>query len=262
MIHIPESLTVLGFGKSARWVEVPEFQISKTLVSNAQWREVMGFARNEGAPEGHPVTKVSWKGVQHYLNKSGLASPTRNQWQYAAQGPAVNMREKMMAEKGHFSAQEFPAFAQGRYHNYVLGRLGEIFNISDTAGDGLFLKMIQEQDFWGWPLHSTPTGALTHDAVWFEQGEAAPVTWGPDGPSGTRCMSGNVWEWIANRFTKDLEEDADPLQSVIPDASRVVVGGAWNKLGDTMFRGVALFVGLRPEHYANETGFRVVANPA
>lgn len=89
-----------------RPVELPAYALGLTPVTNAQFAEFLRVARyrpaqpenflkhwTNGAPpagrEEHPVVYVSLEDARAYAKWAGRRLPTEEEWQYAAQGPAL-----------------------------------------------------------------------------------------------------------------------------------------------------------------------------
>ena len=81
MIHIPADAFL--YGEDTRWVDLPEFWISKTPVTNSQYFQFVRARRYDlpkqwnGKPPGaelanHPVTFVSWHDAQAYAGWAGM----------------------------------------------------------------------------------------------------------------------------------------------------------------------------------------------
>jgi formylglycine-generating enzyme required for sulfatase activity len=94
MIHIPDGEFIYG---KDRLDYLPEFWISKTPVTNAQYLRFIRATGHE-SPEhwkgktpkaelaNHPVTYVSWHDAKAYADWVGMHLPTEEEWEKAARG--------------------------------------------------------------------------------------------------------------------------------------------------------------------------------
>jgi formylglycine-generating enzyme required for sulfatase activity len=79
-------------------------------------------------------------------------------------------------------------------------------------------------------------------------GTKKPNSWG------LHDMSGNVWEWCADRFERSLPGGIDPKGPIL-GWSRVIKGGSWSSKA-TRCR-LAFRFGLNPTRAIKDLGFRV-----
>lgn len=262
---IPGGFGVIGSAEfedaTPHWIYTEPFRLGTTAVSEDQYRSVMEKPGCRDAPGNHPVTVVSYGDALEYLKRrgGGLTLPPEQKWEYAARGPAVNIRA-MMEEQGlRVDPEEIAAFIEGRYENLVFGVMGQIFN---DPKEGIFKRLLSEgQPFFGWRVYATPSGKLTREEVWFDKGEkgTTDVSFGPASAYGLKCMAGDVWEWMADWYS----EDAYRLGGVNPAGpengeSRSVRGGSWVDGGPRVLRAGGRVYDLADVRYGN-LGFRVFA---
>lgn len=78
--------------KPAHQVTVSDFYIGKYVVTQAQWKAVMGSNPSNWKGDDLPVENVSWNDIQEFLRKLNAKTgrryrlPTEAEWEYAARG--------------------------------------------------------------------------------------------------------------------------------------------------------------------------------
>lgn len=184
-VRIPAGTFLYGTDKKA--VDLPEYWISKTPVTNQAYKKFIETNPSHDVPKmwlggennwdkstrtfkpelaEHPVVIVNWYEAVTFCEWAGLQLPTEEQWEKAARG---------------IDGRSYP---------------------------------------WG---HDAPTDALCN----FGQnvGGTTPVgrySPGGDSPYGCVDMCGNVWEWCLNKYGKPEDTGIDQSGDV-----RVLRGGAW-----------------------------------
>lgn len=94
-IKIPNGKFI--YGENKQQVQLEDFWISKTPITNAQYKafvDATGYQKpqhwgNGRAPAGkeqHPVTYVSWEDAQAFCRWAGVQLPGERQWEKAARG--------------------------------------------------------------------------------------------------------------------------------------------------------------------------------
>ncbi len=190
------SLSCLSDQLPSQLVELPEFKIDKTEVTNAQYAECVqatactdpSSASSETREHYYddpqfadfPVVNVSWKQAEAYCAWAGKRLPTEAEWEKAARG----------AEKPN------------------------TFPWGDESPDCAITNARQ----------ATSLDNCTDDTQ--------PVGRYPGGasPYGVLDMAGNVWEWTASRYVTDYRPGAseEALTGGPSDLYRVVRGGGWD----------------------------------
>jgi iron(II)-dependent oxidoreductase len=233
-------------------VDVPEFYIDRTPVTNAEYLE---FARaieaeehatcHPDEPPGRdhwpshlrdprfggddmPVTAIDWYDAYAYASWRGKKLPTETQWEKAARGT---------------DGRDYPWGNQWRKElvNYV---------------ENVYERPIETLEQWRDLLRGT-SDTFPARPLWNVGAQPGNVS-----PYGVLDMAGNTWEWTRTNFF--TLEDMDPfLRAYTPEqfmnrreAFVVIRGGCWTSLPEmtrTYYRGKDLFT---DRHF--EIGFRCV----
>lgn len=78
--------------KPRHWVELSDYYIGETVVTQALWNAVMGNNPSEPKGDGLPVVNVSWYDSQEFIRRLNQKTgrnfrlPTEAEWEYAAKG--------------------------------------------------------------------------------------------------------------------------------------------------------------------------------
>lgn len=211
-----------GNEKPAHKVTVSDFYIGKYQVTQAEWRAVMGNKPSHSPGDNKPVESVSWNDVQEFIKRLNSMTgknyrlPTEAEWEYAARGGA-----------------------NSRGYRYSGGN---------------------DVDAVAWYYENSGVQKL-NDSAWSDRAavknnnQTHPVGTKAANELGIHDMSGNVWEWVADRY--DLygnEPVADPTG---PDQGdeRVLRGGNW--LGSAVAARPAFRFGFDPDFKSSAYGFRL-----
>jgi formylglycine-generating enzyme required for sulfatase activity len=233
----PGLITVKGFllgktevtvGQFRRFVEATGYKTeaetggsSYTVGPEGFWAIVEGASwRSPGysQTDAHPVVCISWNDANAFCDWVGGRLPTEMEWEYAA---GNGMRHTK--------------YSWG--NDDPLER--KVGNLADESA---------RAQFGYWPLFSG-----YHDGFLF----TSPAGSYPPNDFGLHDMTGNVWEWCANRYdcpycdTSFPESQADPSWSTY----RATRGGSWDN-GPTSWPG-GYRNGNEPGDRNGDNGFRV-----
>jgi formylglycine-generating enzyme required for sulfatase activity len=174
----------------------------------------------------HPANCVSWTQASAYCGASGKRLPREAEWEFAARGTDGRRYPWGDAEP---TAQRLNACGTEC--------------VSWGKRNGVTLAAVYPQDD-GWPT-TAPVGAFPAGAS----------------PFGLLDMTGNVWEWVADRYGPyDAAERANP-EGADKGEDRVVRGGAWNG-GDAAWVRPTFRYHTTPSDRGYAIGFRCAANIA
>lgn len=154
------------------WVNLPPFRLGACAETEARYRHVMGKAGRERAPEEYPVTYVSWNEAGDYLNRLSeetgmkLGLPTEAQWEFAARGPAVDLREVMEEEK--IKIGDFADFVKDRFENFVTGLHVGQWIFTDPTDSAIQRILKNKSPLYAWRVFGTPSGNKASWLAWFD----------------------------------------------------------------------------------------------
>ena len=278
MVRIPDLFTIRGAADFADdplvWAFVKGLWVDVETVSRKFFAGKMGQKAVATAEAELPAI-ASWGDAVAYHGKMAKAVgngsiidlPTEAEWEAVARGPAVDLRALMERERvAHTNLAEF---AKGRFENFVSltpGReVDEIINGAHVFTDptDVVLRKILEtgrNPVYAFRRYSSIRGGFDPEAIWFDKPAPAPVGWGAKGPSGTKQMSGGVWEWCKDSYEVGAYRMGSLFHPVVPTEEipdRVVRGGAWHILTSkdpqAAFRNV-----FHPDYQGAYVGFRSV----
>jgi formylglycine-generating enzyme len=144
--------------------------------------------------EKHPVVSVSWEDAQAYCRWTGKRLPTEAEFEYATR---AGTETKYWWGNGHPSSRQ-------------------VANIGDESAKRQYSDWTIMTEYDDGYVRTAPVGSF----------EANPF--------GLHDMTGNVWEWTADRYD-ELYYGSSPRknpQGPSKGDSRVTCGGSWNDAPD------------------------------
>jgi formylglycine-generating enzyme required for sulfatase activity len=241
---------MFGAKPNQRPIEVPDFHMMSTPVTQALWVQVMGSNPSELDEPEHPVDHVSWDditkagGFLERINssevRSGVAGsnrslrfrlPSEAEWEYAARGGPHWLDGYAFSGSNDIDSVAWYAYKFGPVRRLTLRLLGW------TAGWRLANRF------------KRPRQTRTH-----------PVAAKKPNQLGLYDMSGNVWEWCQDVCVNDIDKvpnDGTPWLG--PGSDRRLRGGChhnWDIHCTVWFR-----YGIVRDAYDGCIGFRLVLAP-
>jgi formylglycine-generating enzyme required for sulfatase activity len=183
-----------GEGDQTRLVEVPQFSLATVPVTQALYRHVMGDNPALGRGPQRPLENVSWDMI---VQPGGFLarineSPIRTQLLTQASLPAGKFRLP--------SETEWEYAARGGPHWH----------------DGFRYSGSNDIDLVAW--YDRKWGDYTHEVAQKQPNQL-----------GLFDMSGNVWEWCQDSFTRDVQQIPDDGSAFVGEADeRILRGGCFH----------------------------------
>ncbi len=170
----------------------------------------------------HPVVEVSWHGADAFCFFYGYRLPTEAQWEYAARG-----------------GDSLQRFANGQTINHSLAN----FYSSWRAGQPAYAyDTCASQGYH--PTYNTGTPPFT-----------APVGSFAPNAFNLHDMTGNAWEWCADRYGNYSDTPATDPTGPLYGNFRVFRGGSW--YDNACYCRTACRGAVAPSGRSNAFGFRV-----
>lgn len=213
----PEDQVALDSERPVQRLFVPEFRISRTPVTNAQYQlyiQAVGARPPEHWEDGQPsrdkltrpVVNVSWDDACAYC-----------EWLSRVAGKHVRLLTEAEWEKAARGDQDKRVYPWGDQFDVVKCNSWEL-SLHDTSPVGLFVA------------GASPYGCLD--------------------------MSGNVWEWVQDWYDREYYQRGSDRNLQGPDTGdfKVLRGGSWSNVPRSV--GVSSRVGDDPGYRDGVIGFR------
>jgi eukaryotic-like serine/threonine-protein kinase len=189
-------------------VKVADFFIGQTLVTQAQWQQIMGNNPSEyKGNEKLPVESISWQDANQFCQKLSQQTqrkyrlPTEAEWEYACRARTTtpfHFGNTISSEVANYRAQDWNDNGKIRPGKYGDGKLGEFRNKTTPVGNfppnsfGLYdlHGNLREwcQDRW----HKNYQGAPSDGSAWLSDRDDSRILRGGswlDAPNRCRCAS-------------------------------------------------------------------------
>jgi formylglycine-generating enzyme required for sulfatase activity/uncharacterized caspase-like protein len=179
-------------------VKVSEFYLGQTLVTQAQWQQIMGNNPSKFTGDGNlPVEQISWLDAQEFCRKLSQRTqrkhrlPSEAEWEYACRARTTTpfyFGTTISSEVANYRAQDWKdekKIYSGKYGNGKLGQFRE---------------------------KTTPVGNFPPNAF------------------GLYDMHGTLWEWCLDHFHKNYQDAPSDGSAWLSDdhkTNHVVRGGSW-----------------------------------
>ena len=208
-------------------VKVDDFTIGKYEITQEQWVSVMGSNPSKYVNDKNPVDNVSYLDVMEFIEKLNSMTgkqyrlPTEAEWEYAARG-GVNGN-----------------------------------NYTDTKYSGSS-KIDEVAWYWRDSGDTILSGRWDNESLKHNHCHTQEVGLKKPNSLDIYDMTGNVWEWCSDWYSKDYYESSPKLNPQGPnhDLTRVYRGGAF--VSKVKYCYVYFRFSGKPEYGYNYIGFRLV----
>ena len=191
--------------KPVHKVTLSDFYIGQTEVTQALWMAVMGSNPSECRGFDHPVENVTWDDCQVFISKLNSVTgarfrlPTEAEWEYAARGGEKSKKFKYAGSNNHL----------------------------EVAWTADAIDVIVAKDI----PYTTNVFLPEENMTTAEEETNSTHIVGTKLPNelGIYDMSGNVWEWCADRFDELYYRNSPSVnpQGPVAGTNRVHRGGSW-----------------------------------
>lgn len=236
LIFIPSGAFLMGEGKHERTLDLPSYWISKTPITNAQFRR---FIKGDGYRNQAYWTPAGWAWRQKeqrqqptywkHATWNGNPYPVVGVTWYEATAYCVWLSEE--------TGQEFRLPTEAEWEKAARGPDGRVYPWGDTWEDGRCNSKEAQKN------HTTPVGSYLTGASPYELLD----------------MAGNVWEWCSNSFKFLAGSDVVQKDFTDGDMDVPIRGGSW--WNDKSCARCTARSRVRPSFDFIGWGFRVVVPP-